>query len=1205
MNMKFRRLKAAAVSLAMAVGFVPSVIGTAPVSAAYGTGNNIVEYLDRGISAINTGSGMHVSWRYLATDSDNAVFRLYRDNTLIYTSEAGMGTSFIDTAGNGSSVYTVEAVENGVVTSKDTCSMIANQSYFEIPLDIPAAGTDYTYSANDCSVGDVDGDGQYELFVKWDPSNSQDNSFDGVTGNVYIDCYTLEGTKLWRIDLGKNIRAGAHYTQYLVADFDCDGKAEMTCKTADGTVDGKGTVIGDASADYRNSSGRILSGPEYYTLFDGATGAALDTVDYEHPRGEVSKWGDNYGNRCDRFVGAVAYLDGVHPSAVTSRGYYTRFTAVAYDVVNKKLVKRWAYDTGYDSSKDGYADGNHNCMPADVDGDGKQEIVFGAVCLDDNGTVLWCNNLGHGDAMHMSDFLPDRAGLELWVCHEHEPWGVSLLDAKTGEKIFHYDHSKDTGRCAAGNIYAGNPGAEFWGAQSGSVYDGTGTATDIARPAQNFLIYWDGDLERELLDGNTITKINASKKIDTVLVADGCTSNNSTKATPNLSADILGDWREELLLKTEDSKYMRIYSTPYATESRITTLMHDTQYRMQVATEQTGYNQPPHTSFYLGSDEALPERPAVTIQGANIDSRNYAIRNKNSGLYLSIEGEAKISANVSQNAIAVSDVSVWNFHRSTDGYYTVSSAKYPDLFLDLTGGKTAAGTNIGVYREMGNAAQLFGLVDNGDGSYLLTTKATNGASCIEVKDASADVNANIQQWEKNGHACQSWILEPVVIGEKVSDNVIVGDVNRDGKVNCFDFVLIKRNKDNINGFDRQFADTNADGFVTREDINALGKFLTKQGSFEAVDKKAALYYADEMSFTQGVTENVNAGFKKDKYVNLDNCTGSRLEWNISVPEDGNYLCSFNIANGSTDNRKMKIEVNDNADYWMQDFLSTESWTSWTTRGIVLPLKKGINSIRMISETASGGPNIDYLYFEKTDEPIAEVYVPEQIPTVPEPQTRTIYIAGDSTVQTYRESYAPQQGWGAHLAENLTGDVAVSNHAIAGRSSKSFYDNGRLDTILESIKEGDMLLVQFGINDSASSIAERYAPVSGTVPGAEYSFEWYLAKYIEGAKAKGATPVLVTTVLGLKAYNSSTGKFSGSYENYCSAMKQLAAYYNIPCIDLNSLMVDHYNSIGYDTAYTYHMISTGNGSTDMTHFTETGAKAVAKLVADALKEQKLV
>ena len=296
---------------------------------------------------------------------------------------------------------------------------------------------------------------------------------------------------------------------------------------------------------------------------------------------------------------------------------------------------------------------------------------------------------------------------------------------------------------------------------------------------------------------------------------------------------------------------------------------------------------------------------------------------------------------------------------------------------------------------------------------------------------------------------------------------------------------------------------------------------------------------------------------------------------------------------------MKVQVNDNADYWVQDFLSTETWTVWNERAIVLPLVAGNNRIRLTSITPEGGPNIDYLRTEWTDEPIAETYVAPEPEPEPEPTKTTIYIAGDSTVQSYRASYAPQQGWGYYLGNYFTDNVAVSNQAIAGRSSKSFYDNGRLDTILNTIQKGDYLMVQFAINDSAASNAERYAPVCGNVDNpTEGSYEYYITKYINGALEKGATPILVTTVIGLKAY--SNGKFTNSYTNYCDACKNLAKKYNIPCIDFNTLMVNHYNSIGYDAAYKYHLIGAVEGSTDMTHFTETGANAVAGLVAGAVK-----
>ena len=758
-----------------------------------------MEYLDRGISAVQTGSGMLVSWRYLASDAENTEFQLYRGSTLIYTSTSGMATCYLDSAGSASDVYRVDTLQNGNVIGTDVCRLTSAQNYFQINLE-PPTGDNCTYSPNDCSTGDVDGDGVYELFLKWDPSNSKDNSQSGVTGNVYIDCYRLDGTRLWRIDLGRNIRAGAHYTQFFVADFDCDGRAEMTCKTADGTVDGQGTVIGDSGADYRNSSGYILSGPEYYTLFDGLTGAALDTVDYEPQRGDVSKWGDKYGNRVDRFWGTVAYLDGVHPSVVTGRGYYTRMTATAYDVVNKKLVKRWAFDTGNNSSADGYGEGNHNSMAADVDGDGKQEIITGATCIDDNGTVLWCRKSGHGDAMHLGDLLPDRPGLELWICHEESPYGVTLVDAKTGGTIFHKDGSKDTGRCCADNIWSGNDGAEFWGLGN-DVYDGSGNLLNCKRPAINFLSYWDGDLEREILDGSTdspatISKMQEDGTLTTLLTTTGYYTCNTTKGTPCLSADLFGDWREELVVRGADSKSIRIYCTPYDTDYRITTLMHDPQYRVQVSAQNTAYNQPPHASFYLGSERALPARAEVTVLPQSGETPVtpptsqtpvaatlpegvvFMLKNVNSGLYMEVaNGTAEEGANVQQwGADEPGAHNTWRAIPAGDGYYYLYSQVGDKIsyLLDVSAARPDNGTNVTIWsKSTREAAQQFLFSLNTDGSYTIYTKASDLKSCVEVVNGEVDYGSNVQQWEVNGFSCQHWILETVKDSGAVMDTTKV------------------------------------------------------------------------------------------------------------------------------------------------------------------------------------------------------------------------------------------------------------------------------------------------------------------------------------------------------------------------------------------------------------------------------------------------
>lgn len=757
----------------------------APISAMAAT-NPVMEYLDRGITAVGTGSGMLVSWRFLANDPNQAVYKLYRDNQLIYTSTETGATCFLDSSGSAKSAYKVECYDGNKLVSSDICKMTSANAYFDVPLKNPASG----YTPNDCSVGDVDGDGTYELFVKWDPNNSKDNSQKGKTGNVYIDCYKLDGTQLWRIDLGVNIRAGAHYTQFYVADFDLDGKAEMTCKTADGTKDAKGTVIGDGSKDYRNSDGYILSGNEYYTLFDGATGTILDTVNYEPARGTVSSWGDKYGNRVDRFWGTTAYLDGIHPCVVTGRGYYTRMTATAYKVENKKLVKLWNFDTGNNSSAAGYGDGNHNSMAADVDGDGKQEILTGSTCIDDNGKVLWCTNQGHGDALHVGDLDPSNSGLEEWICHEDKSsgYGVTLIDCDTGKQIFHNNGSGDTGRCCADNVWAGNNGAELWG-NGNEVKDTKGNTLNCRRPAINFLSYWDGDLEREILDGYTDSPATISKMtgeagkttITNLLVTDGYYTCNTTKGTPCLSADIFGDWREELIVRAADGNSVRIYTTTYDTDYRITTLMHDPQYRTQVSAQNTAYNQPPHTSFYLGSDQPLPARPNVTVNGGNpvipakegavIDtSHTYRIKNIGSGLYLEVKDSAeKAGTDVQQGN---SYANGWRFEDAGNGYYYLYSeiGDGKTYLLDLDYGKQENGTNIGIYTNTNSDAQLFKLVKNADDSYTICTKVTNDNSCLGVSSDSLESGATVIEWECNGKSSQSWTLE--IKTEPIQGNLI-------------------------------------------------------------------------------------------------------------------------------------------------------------------------------------------------------------------------------------------------------------------------------------------------------------------------------------------------------------------------------------------------------------------------------------------------
>lgn len=598
-----------------------------------------IERLDRALIAVpGVSGGVHVAWRLLGTDSSTVTFTLYRDGTPIARIAADRPTSFHDKAGSPESRYAL-AVDGGAAGAAVS---VWAQGYRAVPLDKPAdrttpEGESYSYSANDVSVGDLDGDGRYELIVKWVPSIAKDNAFAGYTGETLIDAYTLEGKRLWRIDLGRNIRSGAHYTQFMVFDLDGDGRAEVAMKTADGTIDGTGKAIGDASKDWRhgdaavevgdrtgstltsdgrklaNLKGRILDGPEYLTVFDGRTGRALATAPYTPPRGGRTEaelkalWGDGYGNRSERYLAGVAYLDGHRPSLVFGRGYYARSAIAAWDWRDGKLTQRWLFDSATPGNERYGDNGNHQLSVADVDGDGRDEVIYGSMAVDDNGKGLWSSGLGHGDTMHVGDLDPTRPGLEKFGVHEEMRRsgnrGAAMLDARTGELLWSTPADKDTGRGLAADIDPRHPGAEAWASNSPELYDARGKVIPGGHPrAANFRIYWDGDALSELLDGTRITKWDWTRGTETLLLdPPGTSSNNGTKRNPALSADILGDWREELVLPSADSRELRIYATPYPTAIRLPTLMHDPVYRLGIAWQNTAYNQPPHLSFDLGS----------------------------------------------------------------------------------------------------------------------------------------------------------------------------------------------------------------------------------------------------------------------------------------------------------------------------------------------------------------------------------------------------------------------------------------------------------------------------------------------------------------------------------------------------------------------------------------------------------------------------
>ena len=590
-----------------------------------------MESLDRGLIAVKENGQFYISWRVLGTDDDNLAFNLYRKNgnhkaVLVNEKPITGATNLIDTKANPSedNTWFVKTVIKGVEKeAKGSFTLPANspdKNYLSIPLKaVPG------YSPNDCSVGDLDGDGRYEIVVHM-TGIGKDNSFAGLTDPPIFQAYTLEGKLLWQINLGKNIREGAHYTQFMVYDLDGDGIAEFVCKTADGTTDNANEVVGDASKDWRDLNpksptfGKILQGPEYLSVFDGKTGNLVTTVPYIPERGNIAGWGgkggngktDRTGNRVDRFTACVAYLDGIHPSVVMCRGYYGRIVMAAFDFKDKKLSSRWVFDTK-DGSNPYSGMGNHGLSVADVDNDGKDEIIYGAMVVDDDGKGLYTTGLRHGDALHVSDLDPEIPGQEVFGVHEIEEGtkgpGVALFSAATGKILFTAMDDQDVGRGVADNIDSTRMGAQMWWSGSGGLYDIKGNRIGDAPRAANFLIYWDGDASREILNSNYIDKYGKGR----LFTAEGARSNNGTKSTPALSADILGDWREELILRSEDNSELRIYSTTIPTDIRQYTLMHDSQYRLAIAWQNVGYNQPPHLSFYMGKGMKPAPKPNIKL----------------------------------------------------------------------------------------------------------------------------------------------------------------------------------------------------------------------------------------------------------------------------------------------------------------------------------------------------------------------------------------------------------------------------------------------------------------------------------------------------------------------------------------------------------------------------------------------------------------
>ncbi|MCM1182979.1 MAG: rhamnogalacturonan lyase [Roseburia sp.] len=711
-----------------------------------------LEKLNRGLVAVPTRTGVFLSWRMLVdevkgycetglTGMDYAVYKNGERLALVTDS-----TNYLDRDGTAADRYQIVPVAGQKELTEAASEPVTAwaHEYLDVPIRKPAggvtpAGEEYSYSANDMSVADVDGDGEYEFLVKWDPSNAHDVSIKGYTGNCYIDCYRLDGTLLWRLDMGVNIRAGAHYTQFMAYDFNGDGKAELAVKTAPGTrmiqYHSDGTVCAEryitmpeedlaagrshadnyvcSAADYREHmielflswqmheevrnghwpqtleecfgidrrysyplaredaealvdyfinefapkrspknrldqfEGFIYQGPEYLTMFAG-DGAELETIRFKMGRVDDGLlWGD-YAlpriepcNRVDRFLSGVAYLDGERPYLIVCRGYYTRTTIVAYDFFENAFREKFSVDSGFVPMKNPFNDheihditgtdpiygriagqGNHSLATADVDGDGFMEIIYGGCVIDHDGSVLYSSydyrpdgvyaKLGHGDAMHVAKIDPDRPGLQIFNVFEGGaavPYGFALRDAETGEAIFGEYATEDLGRCMIGKIDADTRGLQVWVKET---FDCKGNKLDVPLLGTNQSIRYAADLTTQITDGADYvhgkhTGVVNDNLHGVMLEPKDTLTNNGTKGNPCLVADIFGDFREELLLRTADSSAIRIYTNTDITAHKLFTLMHDAQYRCGVAWQNNCYNQPGYTSFYYASDMDFKE----------------------------------------------------------------------------------------------------------------------------------------------------------------------------------------------------------------------------------------------------------------------------------------------------------------------------------------------------------------------------------------------------------------------------------------------------------------------------------------------------------------------------------------------------------------------------------------------------------------------
>lgn len=589
------------------------------------------------INGLNTGVGasnrVHnnkilVSWRFLPSDTEATAFDLYRrtgkgEETKLNSEPISTATCWQDATADRSVSNTYRLTYSGQDDTLDEFTLTATQAskampYVSIPLQSTAdISSAFVYRANDASIGDVDGDGMNEIILKRviDSGSVEDDEDDGgvVMGGVehlcLLEAYRLDGTFLWRMKLGPNLLNRP--TCFAVYDFDGDGRAEIAMRTAEGTVFGDGTVIGDTDGDgktdYRVAGKKFIQGgPEFLSVIEGSTGRELARADYI-ALGKSEDWGDNYYNRSSRYRIAVAHcLDGNY-QIIATRGCYRKIVVEAWNYEGGKLTRRWCFDTTASGNEAYAGQGHHSLSIADVDGDGHDEVVYGSMTVDHDGRGLNSCGYGHGDALHVGKFDTSRSGLQIYACYESGAMGAALRDGKTGASIWEHLQQGDVGRCLVADIDPSSPGCEYWWAGGNAMgWDGR-TLTDLGyKPSScNMAVWFSGSLNRQLLDSKTIQQVRVDKgESGRVLTMYnyGVTDINGTKSNPCLYADIWGDWREEIIMPAQDNSELRIFTTWYPTGHRFTYLMNDHTYHMSVLNQNIGYNMPTQLGWYLGSD---------------------------------------------------------------------------------------------------------------------------------------------------------------------------------------------------------------------------------------------------------------------------------------------------------------------------------------------------------------------------------------------------------------------------------------------------------------------------------------------------------------------------------------------------------------------------------------------------------------------------